>query len=40
MIPELADRAEDVFLYECVDTEMEDDITSDEDLDDLEMDFE
>jgi hypothetical protein len=40
IVPELTNQAEEVFLYERVETEAEDEITSDEDLDNLEMDLE
>jgi hypothetical protein len=39
IIPEFADRAEEVFLHERVKTEREDEIAA-EDFDDLEMDLE
>jgi hypothetical protein len=38
IMPELADRAEEVFLRERIAVETEDETASDEDLDDLEMD--
>jgi hypothetical protein len=38
-MPKLASLAEEVFPHGCVETETEDEITSDENLDDLQMDL-